>query len=137
MAGEEPAVWKTCCRDRPPPYWLPMKASPGHRLRALLLALVLALGMSLPFEGGPMAAEMAVAAEAAPPCPHGCDGCGAGDLEASTCLFVCGSAAQALVPGEPVALPPAARASSEAGRLVLGERSHSPEPGPPRPFTLG
>jgi hypothetical protein len=96
--------------------------------------------MSLSFvQGGLMAAEMAVSAEAAQPGPHDCHGCGDGDvdLEASMCLSMCGSAAQGLLPGEPAALPPASGASFQARYLVLGGRSHSPDPGPPRSITLG
>ena len=117
-----------------------MGSLPGHRIRALLLTLLLALGMSLSFvQGCLMAAEMAVSAEAAHPGPHGCDGCGDGDrdLDASTCLSVCGSAAQGLLPGEPAALPPASQASFPAAWLVVGGRFHSPDHGPPKILTLG
>jgi hypothetical protein len=109
---------------------------PGHRLRALLLALVLALGVNVSLvQGGLMAAEMAVSADAAQPCPHGCDGCGDGHggLDAGTCLSLCGAAAQGLLPGEPIAHPPASRASLQARYLVFGGRFHSPDPGPPKP----
>jgi hypothetical protein len=115
-----------------------MSRSPKHRVRALLLALLLALGTSLSLvQGGLMAAEMAVSAEAAQPCPHGCDGCDETDLDASTCLFACASAVQGLLPGESLALPPASRARFDVGYLVFGGRSHSPDPGPPKPIALG
>jgi hypothetical protein len=115
-----------------------MNPLPAHRLRALLLALLLALGMSLSFvQGGLMAAEMAVSADAGHPGPHGCDGCGDGDVDASTCLSVCGLAAHGMLPGEPVALPSASRASFQAGYLIFGGCSHSPDPGPPKRLTLG
>ena len=115
-----------------------MNPSPEHRLRALLLALLLALGMSLSLvQGSLMAAGMALSAGTAQPGPHGCDGCGDGDLDAGTCLSVCGSAGHGLLPGDPVALPPAARASFGALYLVLGGRSQSPDPGPPKVLTLG
>src|SRR5919108_3251313 len=114
-----------------------MRRSPKHWLRALLLALLLALGMSVPLvQGSLMAAEMAVSAEVAQPCPHGCDGCadGDGDVDASTCLSLCGSVAQGLLPAAPRAPPPPARVSFQAGYVALGGRSHSPDPGPPRPL---
>jgi hypothetical protein len=117
-----------------------MKGWPGHRIRALLLALVLAFGTSLSFvQGGLMAAEMAVAAEAGHTGTSDCDGCGGSDhdTDAGMCLSVCGSAAQGLPPGEPVALPPASRASYQAVHLLLGGRSHSPDHGPPKILTLG
>lgn len=112
----------------------------GHRIRALLLTLLLALGMSLSFvQGGLMAAEMAISAEAGDPGPSGCDGCGGDDgkMDAAMCLSVCGAAAQGMPPGEPVALPSASRASYQALHLLLGGRSHSPDHGPPRILTLG
>ena len=117
-----------------------MGSSLGHRIRALLLTLLLALGMSLSFvQGGLMAAEMVMSAEAGEPGPNGCGGCGGDDgkIDAGICLSVCGAAAQGLPPGEPVALPPASRASFQAVHLLLGGRSHSPDHGPPKIVTLG
>jgi hypothetical protein len=113
----------------------------GQRIRALLLTLLLALGMSLSFvQGGLMAAEMAISAEFGDAGPSGCDGCSGGDdgkTDAGMCLSVCGSAAQGMPPGEPVALPPASRASFQAVHPLLGGRSHSPDHGPPKILTLG
>jgi hypothetical protein len=117
-----------------------MSSSPGHRIRALLLTLLLAFGMSLSFvQGGLMAAEMAVSAEAGHTGSSDCDGCGSGDgkTDAGMCLSVCGSAAQGMPPGEPVALAPASRASFQGVHLLLGGRSHSPDHGPPKILTLG
>jgi hypothetical protein len=111
-----------------------------HRLRVLLLALLVALGMSLSLvQGSLTAAEMAVAAEAAQPCPHGCDGCGEGDADRDpgTCLSLCGSAVQALPPAQALALPAASRASFQAGYAGLGGRSHGPDPGPPKLLAPG
>lgn len=118
-----------------------MKRWPGYRMRILLLALLLALGMSSSFvQGSLMAMELAVSAEAGHLGPSGCDGCSGGydvDPEASTCMSVCGSTAQALLPGVSVALPSASRATFHAARLVLGGHADSPDHGPPRNFTLG
>ena len=116
-----------------------MKGWPGHRIRALLLALVLALGMSLSFvQGGLMAAEMAVSAEACHTGTSDCDGCGSGHKsDAGMCLSMCASAAQGMLPGEPVALPPASRASFQAAYLTLDGRSHGPDHGPPKTLILG
>ena len=117
-----------------------MSSSPGDRIHALLLTLLLALGMSLSFvQGGLMAAEMAIAAEAGDLAPSGCDGCGGDDgkSDAGMCLSMCGSAAQGMPPGEPVALSPASRAGFQAVHLLLGGRSHSPDHGPPKILTLG
>jgi hypothetical protein len=115
-----------------------MSPSPKQRLRALLLALLLAFGMSVSLvQASLMAAEMAFSAETAQPCPHGCNGCGDdGDRDAGTCLSVCASAAQGLLPGEPAAVSAASRASFELGHLVLRGPSYSPEPGPPKTLTL-
>jgi hypothetical protein len=117
-----------------------MKGWPGHRVRVLLLALLLALGMSWSFvQGGLMAAEMAVAAEASHTGSSDCDGCSGSDhkADAGMCLSVCGSAAHGTLPGEPVALSPASSASFQAGHLLLGGRSPSPDHGPPKILTLG
>ena len=60
--------------------------------------------MSLTFvQGGVMAAETAFAADDAHHGPSGCDDCGGSDhegMDAGTCLAVCGSATQGLMPGE-------------------------------------
>ena len=88
-------------------------------------------------QGGLVVAEMAISADAAHPCPNGCDGCGNSDLDAGACLSLCGMAAHGLVQDEPVALSPASQASFQGGYLALDGRSHSPDPGPPRPLTLG
>src|ERR687891_1085983 len=117
-----------------------MKRWSWHRTRALLLAVSLGLGMSLSFvQGSVMAAGIIVAADGAHHGPSGCDGCGGGDhkADAGMCLSVCGSPAQGLVPGEPVALLPASRANFQAVWLVVGGRCHSPDHGPPKTLTLG
>jgi hypothetical protein len=117
-----------------------MNPSPGHRIRVLLLALLLALGMSLSFvQGGLMAAEMAVSAEAGHSGSGDCDGCGSRDhtADAGMCLSVCGSAAHGMLPAEPLALSSASRASFQAVYLLLAGRSHSPDHGPPKLLTLG
>jgi hypothetical protein len=90
-------------------------------------------------QGSLMAAEMAVAAEVAQPCSHGCDGCddGDADLDPGTCLSLCGSTVQALAPAQALALPTASRASFQAGYAGPGGRSHSPDPGPPKLLALG
>jgi hypothetical protein len=118
-----------------------MKGWPGHRVRVLLLAILLGLGMSLSFvQGSVMAAEMAVSADAGHTGSSDCHGCGGSDdggASASTCISVCGAAAHGLLSGEPVALPPASRASFEIASLAFGGRSHSPDHGPPKIPTLG
>jgi hypothetical protein len=117
-----------------------MKGWPGHRLRILLLALALALGMTVSLvQAGLMAAEMVISAEAGGGGPSGCDGCGGDDgkMDAATCLSVCGSAAQGMPPGDPVTPPPASRASFQVVHLLLGGRSHSPDHGPPKILALG
>ena len=112
---------------------------PKHRLHAVLLALLVALGMGLAqAHGSLMAAETALAGEAGEPCPDGCDGCGdaARDLDADICLSVCASMALALLPDQPLTLRAAARADVQAGGLVLDGRCLTPEPGPPKPVDL-
>jgi hypothetical protein len=103
--------------------------------------VLLGLGMSLSFvEGSVMAVEMAVTADGAHHAPGHCDGCGGDDhknIDAGACLTLCGFAGQGMLPGEPVALPPASRASFQVARLILGGRSHSPDHGPPKIVTLG
>ena len=119
-----------------------MKRRSGYRIRALLLTLLLALGMSLSsVQGGLMAAEMAVSTGASHTGSSGCDGCsGGGDdgkTDAGMCLSVCGSTAQGMLPGEPAAMPAASAPSLQTSHLVLGGRSHSPDHGPPKILTLG
>ena len=115
-----------------------MKRWSRHRIRALLLTLLLALGMSVTFvHGGLMAAEMVVSAEAS--MPTGCDGCtgDAADADVLTCQSVCGSAAHGLLPGEPAARPAGARTIFGLTSPVLGGRSNRPDHGPPKILTLG
>jgi hypothetical protein len=118
-----------------------MKGWPGHRVRVLLLALLLALGMSWSFvQAGLMAAEMAVSAEASHTGSTDCDGCSGSDhkgMDAGTCLVVCGTTAQGLMPGELLTLPSASRPSLQVARLHLSGRFHSPEHGPPKILILG
>jgi hypothetical protein len=118
-----------------------MKSWSWHRTRVLLLAVLLGLGMNLSYvQGGVMAAEMAVAADGAHNGPSGCSGCGGGDhnnMNAGTCLAVCGPAAQGLMPGELLTLPSASRTAVQAARLHLSSQFHSPDHGPPKILTLG
>ena len=113
-----------------------MHRCPGTRVRALLLALFLALGSSLSLvHGSLMAAELAVWADAGGAGPNGCDGCDDGHdcaTDAGTCFSQCASAAQGILPGEPLASPPDARAAFEAVGLIPGGRANSPEHGPPK-----
>ena len=117
-----------------------MKHSTWHRTRALLLAALLGLGMSLSgVQGGMMAAEMVFAADGAHHGPGSCDGCGAGDhegLHAGACLAVCGSAAHGLIPGELLTLPSASRADFQVARLRLSGQFLRPDHGPPKILTL-
>lgn len=117
---------------------LTMKRPRQHRIRALLLTLLLALGMSLTFvHGGLMAAEMVVSAEAS--VPTGCDGCTGdpGDADVLACQSVCGSAAHGLLSGEPAATPAVFRTTFGLTSPVLGGRSNRPDHGPPKTLTLG
>lgn len=112
----------------------------GIRVRALLLALLLALGSSLAFvQGSLSAAEMAVSAEAGHAGPGGCDDCGGHDCEAdaAACLSLCASAAQGMPPGEQIASPPISRPVFEVVGLAAGGRSNSPEHGPPKLIAIG
>jgi hypothetical protein len=106
-------------------------------MRALLLALVLGVAMSVAFvQGGVMAAKMAVAAEGFG--PSGCDGCsGDHDTDISTCLSVCGSAAHGLLPGDPVALFSTVPVVFGTARLVGAGRTTKPDHGPPKLLTPG
>ena len=118
-----------------------MSSWPAHRVRVLLLAVLLGLGMSLSLvQGGVMAAGMAIAADDAHHGPSGCDGCGGGDhhgMDAGTCLAVCGTAAQVLMPGELLTLPSASRTGFQVARLHLSSQFHSPDHGPPKILILG
>jgi hypothetical protein len=106
------------------------------RVSALLLTLLLALGSGLAIvHGSLMAAELAVAADAGHPGPKGRDHCDDGHdcaTDADTCLSLCVSAAQGLLPAEPIAAPPAARATFDTVGLIPGGCINSPEHGPPK-----
>ena len=114
-----------------------MKRWSWHRTRVLLLMVLLGLGMSLScVQGG----VMAVATDDAHHGPGGCDGCGGGGhegMDAGTCLAVCGTAAQGLMPGELLTLPSASRADFQIAQLHLSGQFHSPDHGPPKILTLG
>jgi hypothetical protein len=117
-----------------------MNGWPGHRMQALVLAVLLWLGMSLSCaQGGVMAADMAIAADDAHHGPGGCDGCGSGDhegIDAGICLVVCGTGGQGLMPGELLTLPSASQTDFQVGRLHLSGQFHSPDHGPPKILTL-
>ena len=111
-----------------------------HWTRVLLLALLLAVGVSLSFvQGSLMTAEMAVATDGAHH-PSDCDGCAAGDqkgADAGTCVSVCGSAAQGLMSGELLTLPATSRTAFQAAHLLLSGQTNSPDHGPPKILTFG
>lgn len=119
---------------------LGMAAKLVLRIRVLLLALLLGLGMSLSFvQGSVMMAEMAVAAEGAPHAPNDCDGCGRADqkdVEAGTCLPVCGAAAQGVMPGNLVVSSSISRTGLQVADLLLSGQSEAPDHGPPKTLTL-
>ena len=116
-----------------------MKRWSQHRIRALLLTLLLAVGMSVTFvQGGLMAAEMVVSAEGS--APTGCDGCtgdDAGDADMLACQSVCSSAAHGLLPGEPAAPPAVLRTAFGLASSILDGRANRPDHGPPKILTLG
>jgi hypothetical protein len=118
-----------------------MKSWLGHRIRVLLSALALALGMSLAaLQGGLMAVEMAVTADGCHHAPSRCSTCGGTDhqdMDGSTCLAFCATVAQGLVPGELLTLPSASRKDFHTARLHLSDQFHSPDHGPPKTLTLG
>lgn len=117
-----------------------MKGWSGYRIRAVLVAFLLALGMSLSVvQGGLMAVGMAVSAEAGHTGSSDCDGCGGSDhkADAAVCLSVCGSAAHALLTAELMALPPASEASFQTAHLLVNGLSDNPDHGPPKTLTFG
>lgn len=108
-----------------------------HRIRALLLTLLLAVGMSVTFvQGGLMAAEMVASAEAY--APTGCDGCTdeAGDAGMLTCPSVC-AAAHGLLPDELAATPALFQTTFGLASSILSGRANRPDHGPPKPLILG
>jgi hypothetical protein len=118
-----------------------MKRWSWQRTRVLLLAVLLGLGMSRSLvQGGVMAAEMAIAADDSHHGPSGCNGCGRGDhndMNAGTCLAACGPAAQGVMPGKLLALPPASRTDFQIARQHLSGQLHTPDHGPPKILILG
>ena len=118
-----------------------MKRTTWQLTQTLLLAVLLGLGMSLSFvQSGVVAVKMAVAADGAHHGPSGCDGCGRVDhegMDAGTCLAVCGTAAQGLMPVELLSLPSASRPAFQVAPSFLSGQFHSPDHGPPKIVTLG
>jgi hypothetical protein len=112
-----------------------------HRSCVLFLAVWLGLSMSLSLvRSSVMAAEMAVAADRGHHGPSDCNGCGGGDHKSAgtgSCLSVCGSGAQGLVPGELLMLPSASRTGFQVAHLLVSGQSPSPGHGPPKILTLG
>jgi hypothetical protein len=113
-----------------------MHRCPKTQVRALLLALLFALGSGLALvHGSLMAAELAVSSDAGRAGPNGCDGGDDGHdcaTDAGTCFSQCASAAQGILPGEPLASPPDARVAFDAVGLIPGGRANSPDHGPPK-----
>ena len=89
-------------------------------------------------QGGLMAAEMAVSADAGPTGSSDCDGVAA--ALTGRCSHVLGRlwvAAHALLTVEPMALPAASEASFQAVYRLVNGLSHHPDPGPPKTLTFG
>jgi hypothetical protein len=118
-----------------------MKRWSWHRTRILFLAFWLGLGMSLSVvQGGAMAVEMTLAADHVHHGPNGCDGCGGGDhnnMNASSCLAVCGTASPGLTPEELLTLLSVSRTDLQSARLSFSSQFHSPDHGPPKILSLG
>lgn len=86
-----------------------------------------------------MSAKMGVAVEAAQPGGDSCDDCSGGDdapIDLGTCLAVCGSAAQGLMPEGPAALPPLAGTGLRFAQVAAGGHTSHPDHGPPKALTL-
>jgi hypothetical protein len=106
------------------------------RVSALLLALILAFGSGLTLvHGSLIAAEAAFLTDVGHHGPNGCDSCADGHdcaPDPGSCLSLCASVAQGLLPGEPLLSPPNARARFAAAGLIPAGCFNSPEHGPPK-----
>jgi hypothetical protein len=106
------------------------------RAGALLLALILTFGSGLALvHGSAVAAEAASLADAGHHGPSAYDGCDDGHdcaPDPGSCLSLCASVAQGLLPGEPLLSPPNARARFAAAGLIPAGCFNSPEHGPPK-----
>jgi hypothetical protein len=110
------------------------------RTRILLLAVLVGLGISWSqVQGGAMAVEMVLAADGAYHGPNGCDGCDGdhNDINAASCLALCGSAAPGLMPEELLTLLSGSRTDLQSARLSFSSQFHSPDHGPPKILILG
>jgi hypothetical protein len=111
------------------------------RTRILLLAVLVELSMSWsPVQGGAMAVEMTLAAGHVHHGPNGCDGCGGDDhnnMNAASCLAVCGAASPGLTPEELLTLLSVSRTDLQSARLSFSSQFHSPDHGPPKILSLG
>jgi len=68
---------------------------------------------------------------------HGCDGADDSAADAMSCLSVCASAAQGVLPGEPADLPWASRAAFRIAHVLGDGHVSSTDHGPPKLLTLG
>jgi hypothetical protein len=110
-------------------------------MRALLLTLVVAFGMSLWLaQDGAVAAEMAVSTEAGGCAAGSCDGCRGGADSAAgagACVAACAAAAQVVPPEEVLTSASASRAGLQPCRSSPDGRCDSPDHGPPKVLTFG
>jgi len=113
-----------------------MKRWSSRRLSALLLAVFLALGMTLSaVQASDMAAKMAMASNMGATGQGGCDACGGGDdgnTKADTCIPMCTASVPALLPSGFVATAPDVADPHVPGYRFVRGRTPSPDPYPPR-----
>jgi hypothetical protein len=116
-----------------------MKPSCWYRTRALLLALLLGAGVGLSFgQASAMSARIAIEmADLGSDGCHGCDGAENDGADAMSCLLVCASAAQGVLPGEPADLSWASRAAFRIAHVLGNGHVSSTDHGPPKLLTLG
>jgi hypothetical protein len=111
----------------------------------LLLAVVLGVGMSLSFnQASAMLAKMAIATEMAHAGSDGCHACAGDDHGGAdtlsclsfSCLSLCASAAQGLLPEEPADLVAASGAGLEIAHMLVSGHATTPDHGPPKLLIL-
>jgi hypothetical protein len=103
--------------------------------------VLLGVGMSLSLgQASAMSAKMAITTDMAHAGSDGCHGCDGDDhrgADTFSCVSLCASATQGLLPGEPAVLPSASGAGFQIAQMLVTGHATIPDHGPPKLLILG